>query len=223
MRSIDSFKWILVVSLGAVGCTGNISDPPAAQEGVAGVASPDNSQDVPVTFTPVADDIGSAGQTETRELFTSEAAYEAYFGHAAPASVDFQNEDVVFYSAGSVPTSGYSASIEKITTSASGLQITTALVSPGSGCAAVQGSTTPFALVKFAKPQGAPSHDFKLDDSITYCGACPRSNQCPAGSHWDNTPDVCSCQPGAPDPCEGVPCPTGTTCGIENGYAVCMN
>lgn len=107
-----------------------------------------------VAFEEFADDIGSAGEDETRMLFTSRDEYEAFFGHRVPEGVDFDREWVVFYSAGLLSTGGYDARIHDIQLTEAGrsLKIATQLVSPGPDCLVPMVITKPYMLAKLPIP-----------------------------------------------------------------------
>lgn len=127
----------------------------------------------PIPFVVFNDDIGTRGQTETRKVFTTLAAYKSYFGHKPPLEVDFATDWVVFYSAGSKATGGYSASIATIAMNGTGhtLKVTTSLSSPGKDCMVTQAKTKPFVLAKFTPPQPNPqSNIFYSDNKIRSCG-----------------------------------------------------
>lgn len=125
-----------------------------------------------IPFVVFNDDVGIAGQTETRKILTTGSAYRRNFGHDAPSEVDFARDWVIFYSAGSKPSGGYSASITQITRSASGLtlKVTTSLNKPGSGCMVTQAITKPYVLVKFRVPLPRSQYvQFYKDDTVRNC------------------------------------------------------
>ncbi len=92
------------------------------------------------------------GQTETREIFTSAAAFERYFGAPAPSSIDFGKSWVFFYSAGSKSTDGYVPAVARIRTVADQVRVDTSLEIPGAACAVATVVTRPSVLVAFARP-----------------------------------------------------------------------
>jgi hypothetical protein len=163
-----------------------------------------------IEFDTFQDDIGSEGQTETRRVFTSEAAYYNYFGHYSPWEVDFYTHWVVFYSAGVQSTGGYKASIEKIETSSSGqtLYVKTRLESPGDNCMVTQSLTKPYVLAKFKKPLPRPRYArYTKDDDVMYCSepepepvTCA-TMLCGPGYHCEDRSTGGEC---VADPCPGA-------------------
>lgn len=125
-----------------------------------------------IPFVVFNDDIGIMGQSETRKVIKTNWDYRTYFGHNLPAEVNFATDWVVFYSAGSKPTGGYSVSIIKIEMSYSGstLKVTTSLSKPGPGCMVTQAITKPYVLAKFRHPQPMPQYvQFYKDDKVRNC------------------------------------------------------
>jgi hypothetical protein len=100
----------------------------------------------PLMVTDVDDPlgIGSAGERKTAGVIRSAAAYRAAFGHDAPASVNFnEGEVVIFYSDGVKPTGGYTASVVSVVQIGRALSIATHLSSPGENCITTDALTTP--------------------------------------------------------------------------------
>lgn len=125
-----------------------------------------------IPFVIFNDDVGVTGQAETRKIIKTNSAYRSYFGHDAPSEVNFARDWVIFYSAGSKPTGGYSASITKIIRSVSGLtlKVTTSLNKPGPGCMVTQAITKPYVLAKFRASQPSPQYvQFYKDDTVRNC------------------------------------------------------
>jgi hypothetical protein len=168
-----------------------------------------------ISFTAFDDDIGSTGTSETRKVFTTATSYKSYFGHKAPSSVDFSNEWVVFYSAGTQNTGGYTAAVESLSKSKTGLtlKVTTSLTSPGAGCFVNQLVTKPHTLAKFKKQPQVQYVQSYRDDQVKSCVTGPFCGgiagiQCPGrGKCVDNPNDSC-------DPATG-----GADCG---GYCTCI-
>ncbi len=178
------------------GCGGTEDD--LINESVGEVAQADDGkEDGPsIPFTVFSDDTTGTGTTVTREIFANATAYAKYFGHSAPASVNFSTHYVVYYSAGVKNTGGYKASIEKVTTSNSGLtlKVTTALESPGAGCFVTQSLTRPNVLVKFRKPSPRPYYlSFYKHDTVRDCsaGKCTKDSDCELS---DNYCGGCACE-----------------------------
>jgi PrcB C-terminal len=202
----------LFLSLAAAGCggmdSGELIEDPAVDTDAEGKADQGA-----IALTTVTDDIGSTGTKETRKVFTTAAAYKAYFGHAAPDTVRFSKEWVAFYSAGVERTGGYKASIERVALSNTGLtlKVTTSLSSPGPDCIVTQSLTKPYVLVKFKKPVPPPVYvKFYRDDVTRSCGPtgpfcggiagipCPGMGRC-----GDNPNDNCDPAAGGAD-CGGI-------------------
>lgn len=201
-----------LLSLSLLGC-GTAGDGDLIEEGALSIATGDDKADGPaIAFTEFTDDIGTRGQSETRRVFTSAASYKSYFGHAAPATVAFPKEWVVFYSAGVKNTGGYDAKVAKITTSTSGLtlKVVTSLVSPGSDCFVTQALTKPYALVKLKRPNPTPSNvSYFRDDSVRSCSAPSCDTvRCAAGTHCELVQVFCITTPCNPQP----QCVADTTC-----------
>jgi len=161
-------------------------------------------------FTVFKDSIGTAGAQATRVVITSAAGYLKLFGHAAPG-VTWGKEWVVFYSAGVKMTGGYTAAIEKLKLSASGLTltVTTALESPGAGCAVTQALTKPYVLARFAVPAPKPKYlSYKKHDTTKSCqppkGACKTDADCTLAADYCTS---CLCRALGPGetipPCAG--------------------
>ena len=126
---------------------------PATAEAEARYGKADGYRLYPLTSVRIPD---SVGNTETRKVFTTAAAFQRYFGVAAP--VDFARRWVVFYSAGRKRTGGYAASVPLVMRSQSGrvLEVNTRLDSPGEGCLVTQATTKPMVLASFTKPSPVP-------------------------------------------------------------------
>jgi len=220
--ALPIFALPLLAGLGAAGCT-----PQDFEEVVGGVSDAGTPRDgVPIKFEEFSDDVGTRATTETRILIKTAQGYQAVFGHAAPAGVDFSRQWVIFYAAGTKPTGGYDANILSLTRVSDLLLAVTELVSPGAGCAVTQSLTSPHVLVKFDAQRGASAAFYKRDrtqdcDTTNPCAAV----LCPVGSVCKVEDVVCvraPCPPRAtcvPDPTVthcggfgGFPCPAGQTC-----------
>jgi hypothetical protein len=171
----------LAATLVAAGCTpqdleeflGDVKDGPAQPPGTA------------IPFQTFTDDVSAVSAKETRALIRTSQGYVSFFGHAAPAGVDFSTDWVIFYSAGTKHTGGFDASIASLTRAGSQLVAVTSLSSPGPACIEPQIVTTPNVLIKFAAQTGAAIQFFK-NDSVNDCGTN--------------------------NPCAAVTCPVGSTC-----------
>jgi hypothetical protein len=210
------------------GCEGeDIQEVSGTVEEMVG-APPAGATAVP--FEEFQDDVGSAASREVRVLIRTASGYRAYFGHPAPATVDFRREWVIFYAAGTKPTGGYQASVLSLTLNDRDLLAVTRLVSPGQGCAVTQALTAPHVLVKFAAQPGSAVR-FRRSDQVRDCGPADpcAAVRCAAGTHCVATDIVCittpcdpvaECVPDGPARCggiAGIPCPDGQTCVDDPG------
>jgi hypothetical protein len=107
------------------------------------------------------------------KVFTTAAAYQAFFGTAAPAQVDFATEYAIYYAAGPKNTGGYEANVLKVTLSASGKTITvsTETVSPGNTCLVTQALTSPATLVTVKKQPTVTRFSSRHKDFSLACSA----------------------------------------------------
>ncbi len=183
-------KALLLCSL-VVGC--GASDSPLI-EGTDEVGAFDEKADHNgiIYVTPYHDDVGEAGEEETRKFVISAAAYRALFGHDAPG-IDFSREWLVFYSAGLEPTEGYRAKIPAMVQNPSGttLKVVTSLESPGRNCNVADVETKPWAMVRFAKPAQTRLKYFRYvrQDTTTACVAPP---ECKVDSDCQIVADYCT-------------------------------
>lgn len=169
-----------------------------------------------ITFRELDDalGIGDRGEVETRVVLTSRAAYASYFGHAAPAGLDFAREWVLFYSAGTRSTGGYEATVASITRSNSGktLYVGTHLVSPGAGCAVTFALSKPHALVAFRRPTPRPTAALASHtDETRVCDRCEglTTGDCEATPGCAIVAEGCESPPidpetGFPHPCDPI-------------------
>lgn len=107
-----------------------------------------------LTFATVANVTVPAalGQTETREIFTSSAAFERYFGTQAPSSIDFGKQWVFFYSAGNKSTDGFVPTVHRIRVVGDEVRVDTSLEAPSAACQVASQVSRPAILVAFARP-----------------------------------------------------------------------
>ena len=187
----------LAATWGAAGCTpqdleqffGDVKDAPVQPPGTA------------VPFEVFNDDVSAISAKETRALIRTSQGYVSFFGHAAPAGVDFSTDWVIFYSAGTRPTGGFAASIASLTRAGSELVTVTSLVSPGPNCIEPQIVTTPNVLIKFAAQTGASIQFFK-NDSVNDCST-------------DNPCAAVTCQVGSTCVVVAPPCAPGALCPLQ--------
>lgn len=94
-----------------------------------------------------------------RAILTSAESFESYLGVPAPADLDFDEQWVAFYGAGTRNTGGYSATITGLALDqASGtLIMETEHQSPGFDCLVTQAITWPHHLVAFEVPSPEPT------------------------------------------------------------------
>ena len=192
-HSALSYKAIAVGFASLVALAGCGAPEEPGNEGDTGTSE----AEIKVPFSVIAGDIGSAGTVETRRAIKSEKDYTSFFGHTPPASVDFNRDWVIFYSAGTRSTGGYAASIASITFTTSGktMKITTALESPGPRCIVNQLVTRPAVLVKIAAPATTPSYvRYEQSDTTRDCGGvCIDNVACIKGTQWSHAD--CKCMP----------------------------
>jgi hypothetical protein len=195
-----------------------------------------------IAFSVFHDDIGAVGQRETHIVLKSQEAYRDFFGHDAPEHVNFADEWVVFYSAGTKSTGGFEALIKRIVYAKFDrmLWIRTALVSPGPKCVVTFAFTKPHVLAKFRRPTPRPvGIHFLKDSSERNCGEptpgpCPGTGTrnpktgkcecnvqalCITGSEFNSDPAVCACA----SPCDGVRCPVDTHCESLGNSVACVS
>jgi len=98
------------------------------------------------------------GTTRELVLFHDAAAFQSYFGVAAPAAIDWSTEDALFYTEGTLPFPGHIASVEALALRDDGgeLRIGTQLRSPGNGCEVLQWGEPAYQLIEFPALVGSP-------------------------------------------------------------------
>jgi len=155
-----------------------------------------------ITWTAFDDDIGDAGQRETRKIFTADAAYRGYFGHSAPAEVDFAKEWVFFYSAGQRSSGGYTSEVRSIARHRTSLEVVTALESPGPSCVTSLAMTTPHMLARFPRQGGVLGARYYHADHVKDCSMTNpcAATLCAAGERCVLEPLVCVSEPCEPAP-----------------------
>ena len=193
----------LLAASSLAACSG-VDDPGVLPEesGVIAVAADDSKADQSSVSFSVITDSNNTKHTAARKTFTTRSAFKTYFGHDAPAAVDFSKEWVVYYNAGTRATGGYAASIDSIRDVSGTLRVTTALSSPGTGCIVNQLVTYPSVMVKLAR-QGSVTVQYRAHDTARDCSmpSCPPNTKfCMQGHHYDGTPGVCGCVPDACPP-----------------------
>jgi hypothetical protein len=190
-------------ALALAGC-GQVASPTADVQQVSGdvgaVTAPPSVGST-IAFETFDDDVGALATTESRVLIRNARGYQAFFGHAAPAAVDFSSEWVMFYAAGTKPTGGYDASFLAVLRAGGSLIAITRLGSPGASCGTTQALTTPYALIKLPAQPGTFAQFFK-QDGTNDCGPnlCA-ATVCPAGTTCDATTGKCI---PAPVRCGGI-------------------
>lgn len=204
MRSTIALMFALSLPLALAGCG---SPDPETTADIGSTVQELRTRNIP--FTVFQDDIGTAGETETRRLFKTSHSYHAYFGHDAPVDVDFTKEWVVFYSAGVENTGGYDASIDSLRQRGRVLIVTTALESPGPNCIVTEALTKPYVLAKFDRPTTRTTR-YHTNDTVRDCKTCVQNVFCIKGSVW--SPTACRCVPAAPA------CATDADCRLFSDY-----
>lgn len=201
-------------------------------------ADPEAKADRPsISFTTFNDTLPGNGIGEVRKLFTTAASYRSYFGHSAPASVNFAAGDwVMLYDAGRKNSGGYAATIQNIRRSDSGLtiKVTTRLSSPGEGCPVTLALTRPYVLARFRAPTVPRINwvQYHRDDvrapSCVPASACA-TVRCASGFHCEEVQIQCITTPCNPIAecvpnvtCANVRCAAGTTCVQEGATPRCV-
>lgn len=104
-------------------------------------------------FEPSMSVIGREG----RRLITTPEAFEDHFGHQPPASIDFTQEWIIFYSAGLQSSGAHKAQILDVRLSSTGKSLQVSLIheQPGLGCQDGKESR-PWSMVKLPKQRVRP-------------------------------------------------------------------
>lgn len=201
---------ILLLALAACGEAepGPSAEPLDEGVGVEPPRDPGKADHQDLAFQAFDDAIGDRGRTAQRRLITSNGDYRQLFGRDAPALVDFAHEWVVFYSAGTQPTTGYVPEVRSVrVTSDWRLSITTALHAPGPHCLVMPAPTAPRLLVKMRRPAGSiRSVQWHRADTVRDCEAMPPP-------------------PPPPPPgrvCGPLECRYGTYCHEQGGIYQCL-
>jgi hypothetical protein len=212
---------LLALSLTTTACAvedDDLTDGILEEEATAAEPFDSKADHLTIPFATFTDEIGSAGEAETRKVIKTLAAYATMFGHEPPAgTVDFATEWVVFYSAGIQSTGGYTASILQLSRSPSGktLYVVTSLESPGPGCIVTLALSKPYVLAKLTRPTPKPKKAFYFADDVTY--DCPTDTdpcaavRCIAGTHCEA--QIPPCLPGSPCPAPTAVCVPDVICG----------
>src|SRR6185312_2231043 len=124
----------------------------------------------PVEWTTFEDPKGTeaAGSTPLARLIRSESGYRRLFGHGSPG-FDFRQDVVVFYSAGTKNSGGYTAEITAIEKRGQRLSVTTQLTVPGSDCIVTQALTTPSVLARVHGAGRVRNARFEHNESVESC------------------------------------------------------
>jgi hypothetical protein len=166
---------------------------------IIGEVRPGDGTPVPgserIPFEVFSDEVGDLANVERRVLLKTADGYRTFFGHAAPAVVDFSREWVIFYSAGRRPSTGFEASVRALARAGARLHAVTQLQSPGRTCIVGDAITTPHVLVKFRAQPETTSIDFSRVDSV-------------------------DCSP-TTNPCAAILCRAGTHCVVLESFAAC--
>lgn len=207
---LHSLPLLLLLSLSA--CALSDEDVLVADLSEDALADDGKADHLTLAFRELDDPqgVGDRGEVETRVVLTSRAAYASYFGHAAPAGLDFSREWIFFYSAGTRTTGGYEATVASITRSHSGktLYVSTNLTAPGDGCLVTFALTQPHALVAFRRPAKFPTSARAYHtDETRACDRCEGLS----GEACETTPGCGlvaeGCDPAPIDPDTGHPYP----------------
>jgi hypothetical protein len=208
-----SLPLLLLLSLSLSSCVVADDDELHAELSADALTEDGKADHLTIAFRELDDTlgIGDRGEAETRVVLTSRAAYAGYFGHPAPADLDFSREWVFFYSAGTRTTGGYEATVASISRSQSGktLHVSTHLVSPGVGCNVTFAFSTPHALVAFRRPATRPTaaRAFHTDETRA-CDRCEglSGGECEATAGCGLVAEGCNPPPINPDTGFPYPC-----------------
>jgi hypothetical protein len=146
-----------------------------------------------------------AGMTATARLIRSENAYRRLFGHASPG-IDFRRDVVVFYSAGTKNTGGYTASITAVEKRGQRLHVSTELVTPGPDCIVTQALTTPSVLARVHGAGNVRRARFSHSERVEYCEAQTQCGgfaglECPGAGDCDRDDLSDDCDPASANDC----------------------
>jgi hypothetical protein len=155
-----------------------------------------------VEWTTFVDPKGTdaAGSTPMARLIRSESGYRRLFGHHSPG-VDFEQDVVLFYSAGAKNTGGFGADITGIVKHARALTVTTQLTVPGPDCVVTQALSTPAVLARVHAAgrvrKAVFEHTERVEDCTvvgTPCGGLA-GRQCPGSGTCDRDDPTDDCDP----------------------------
>lgn len=160
----------------------------------------------------------AAGITPMARLIRNERGYQRLFGHGSPG-IDWDDEVVLFYSAGQRNAGGYRAEISAVERRKERLTVTTNLVTPAPDCVVTQALTTPSVLARVHGADRVRKARFEHTEQVescevgTPCGGfagleCPGSGTC----DQDDPSDDC-------DPAEGADCLGLCSCNV---IALCI-
>lgn len=160
----------------------------------------------------------AVGTEPIARLIRSEKSYQKLFGHGSP-DIDWDDEVVLFYSAGQKNTGGYRVQITDLDRHGRHLHVTTTLVSPGPDCVVTQALTIPSVLARVRGAEHVRKARFEHTEQVdscepgTPCGGlagveCPGLGMC----DQDDPSDEC-------DPSKGADCPMLCSCPV---IALCV-
>ncbi len=163
----------LILSMSAVGCASDAAEDADLTSEVTEGLDDSKADQADLPFTPV-DGLtlrASIGTTESGRVIRSAASFKAAFGVAAPADIDFADEWIAVYSAGTRPTGGYAARVTRVRLSDTGLtvKVSAELSTPGEGCVVTQALTKPVAIARFPAQPGAARSWFGKKAAAVAC------------------------------------------------------
>ncbi len=110
-----------------------------------------------VQFTKLAAGTNANGVIATTNYLIKNDAelhdlWAMLYGDASPPPlVDFSSSEVIAVFAGSEPTTGFGVSVARISDTATARVVSVSIEKPGSSCAVVQSSTSPYEIVAVPK------------------------------------------------------------------------
>jgi hypothetical protein len=150
-RLLATFS-ILALSLGVAACADNADDAEDAELDESSDESKTDQPDIALTKVEFG---APVDRFEAKVgVIKSKTAWKQVFGVAAPSSINFDQDWVAYYTAGTQSSGGYTANITHVRLSDTGktLKISARLDKPGFDCLNAAVITFPYAIVKFHKP-----------------------------------------------------------------------
>lgn len=225
---------LMVAGVLAMGCGTQHADVASGEfssvEGSIAMVHPDMFGDILeiTTVEPVSALPSELVETATTKGFRTAEGYAAFFGQAAPSSVDFAAGDVVlFYAAGTKPTGGFVAEVVWAVQSVDKKKVfvDTQLTTPGEGCAVTMALTNPWTLVKVR----APRAEGMVLNAVEFAKPCVDEATITCANVDCRSGMTCVETDAGPEcveksiTCANVRCKGGTTCVETDAGPECMD